>query len=118
MSVQVILDITAELNEKNSVNLDTGGFDYAVVQFVNSGNETFAFYHSNDSGDIQSVSDGSAVSATNFVALQGINLANGNAVTNVGTSAIVRFQSYARYLQIGAATGPADKCLVRLYKIH
>jgi hypothetical protein len=101
------------------VKLDTGGFDYAVVQLVNPSAAVY-FFHTNDSGDIQGVSDGSAVSSINAVAVQGVDLATGTAVTSLAVDGLVRIQSYGRYLWLdGTADNSAvDKLLVRLYKIN
>lgn len=116
MAVQIVLDVTADFNAGSSVKLDTGGFDYSIVQLVNPSGSV-AFTHTNDSGDIQGVSDGSAVSATNFVAVQGTNLASGAAVTSLAASGLVRFEHYGRYLQLAGSSVTADKVLVRLFKI-
>jgi hypothetical protein len=119
MSVQIVLDLTEDFNPHSVVKIDTGGFDYAVVQFVNP-DGSISFFHTNDSGDVQSVSDGSAVSSTNYIALQGVDLSSGTAVTSLAAAGLVRFQSYGRYLSLdGSASGvQVDKLLVRLYKIH
>jgi len=125
MSVQIVLDVTNEyLSGSESgtpylVKLDTGGFDYAVVQIINP-DDAIEFLHTIDSGDIQGVSDGSAVSSTNAVQLQGIDLSTGTGVTSLGVSGIVRFQSFGRFLWLDGTTSPStvDKLLVRLYKIH
>lgn len=126
MAVQIVLDVTNEyLSGSESgtpylVKLDTGGFDYSVVQFVNPSG-SIAFKHTNDSGDIQGVSDGSAVSSANGVTLQGVNLANGSGITSVAADSLVRFQSFGRYLWLdgtGETPSTVDKLLVRLYKIH
>jgi hypothetical protein len=124
MSVQVIIDATQEYTsglESGTpylVKLDTGGFDYAVVQFVSVGGEV-QFKHTNDSGAINGVSDGSAVSSDNALALQGVNLATGATATSTLASSIFRFQSYGRFLWIdGTATSATlGKLIVRLYKI-
>jgi hypothetical protein len=127
MSVQIVLDVTSEyLSGSESgtpylIKLDIGGYDYAVVQFVYGGaSGSFDLFHTNDSGAIQGVSDGSAVSSNNNVAVQGIDLASGTGVTQVSGDAIVRFQSIARYLWIDGSGDEIaiDKLLVRLYKIH
>jgi hypothetical protein len=117
MSVQIVLDLTADFNADSLVQIDTGGFDYSVVQLV-SPSGSVSFKHTNDSGDVQSVSDGNATAATNFVTLQGVNLADGSTVTSLATSGLVRFQSYGRYLQLSGSGVSATKVLVRLYKIH
>jgi len=124
MSVQIVLDVTNEYNtglesgEPSLLKIDTGGFDYAVVQFV-SPTDAILFKHTNDSGAIEGVSDGSAISSTNALAVQGINLATGAAATSTNASSLFRFQSYGRYLWLdGSASGASvTKLLVRLYKI-
>lgn len=125
MSVQIVLDVTNEYTSGSEsgtpklVKLDTGGYDYAVVQLVNP-SAAVNFKHTNDSGDIQGVSDGSAVSSVNAVTLQGVNLASTTNVSSLAASGIVRFQSFGRYLWIDGvdASATVDKILVRLYKIH
>lgn len=117
MSVQIVFDLTADFNADSLVQIDTGGYDYSVVQLV-SPTGSVSFKHTNDSGDVQSVSDGNATSATNFVAVQGVNLADGSGVTSLAASGLVRFQSYGRYLQLSGTSVTATKVLVRLYKIH
>lgn len=120
MSVQIVLDLTQSFNDSGSiVKIDTGGFDYSVVQLVNP-DGAVSFFHTNDAGDVQSVSDGSATSSTNYVALQGVDLSSGTAVTSLAASGLVRFQSYGRFLELdGTASGvTVGKLLVRLYKIH
>jgi hypothetical protein len=116
MSVQIVLDITDDFNVDSEAQLDTGGFDYAIVQLVNPSG-TVNFKHSNDAGAIQGVSDGSAVSATNFIALQGTNLATGTGVTSLAASGLVRFSYYGQFLQLSGTSVTATKVLVRLYKI-
>ena len=125
MSVQIVLDVTNEFNSGSEsglpglIKLDSGGYDYAVVQFI-SPTDTVTFRHTNDSGDIQGVSDGSAISSTNAQLVQGVNLATGAAATSVGASSLFRFQSNGRYLWLDGSATPVSvtKLLVRLYKIH
>jgi hypothetical protein len=125
MSVQIVLDVTNEYTTglesgtPKKVKLDIGGFDYAVIQAPGASND-IAISSTNDSGDIQGVSDGSAVSSTNYVAIQGVDLTSGTLVGNIGDNQLVRVQSVGRYLLLD---GTADsvtvtKLLVRLYKIH
>jgi hypothetical protein len=123
MSVQIVLDVTNEFNSGSEsgtpylVKLDTGGFDYAVVQFVGI-SDVVEFFHTNDSGDIQGVSDGSAVSSQNPVILQGVDLSSGTSAVSTSADSLFRFQSFGRYLWIDGNGAPIDKILVRLYKIH
>lgn len=116
MAVQIVLDVTADFNADSSVKLDTGGFDYSIVQLV-SPSGTVNFTHTNDSGDVEGVSDGSAVSSANYITLQGTNLATGTGVTSLAASGLVRFEHYGRYLQLAGSSVTASKVLVRLFKI-
>lgn len=117
MAVQVVLDITTDLNDNSIWQGDVGGFDYAIVQLVTP-TGTFTFNSTNDSGAITKVSDGSAVSAANWIAVQGTNLNTGSGVTTLATSGLVRFGYVGRFLQIsGAAAAQVTKAFVRLYKI-
>ena len=118
MAQQQRLDITADLNNNSIWQGDIGGWDYAVVQLVTP-TGTFTFNTTNDSGDVTGVSDGSAVSATNWIATQGTNLNSGSAVTTLAASGLVRFQSVGQFLQItGGAAAQVTKAIIRLYKIN
>lgn len=118
MAVSQRLDISTDINNNSIVNLDVGGWDYAQVQLV-SPTGTFSFLTSLDSGDITGVSDGSAISATNFVAVSGTNMADGTAVTSLAGSGIVKFSNLGQFLRIsGAAAAQVTKAIVRLYKIN
>lgn len=117
MAITLVQDVTADFNADSTVVLDTGGFDYSIVQLVNPSG-TVNFTHTNDSGDIEGVSDGSAVSATNFVTLMGTNLATQTGVTSLAASGLVRFEHYGRYLKLSGTSITASKVLVRLFKIN
>ena len=118
MSVQKVLDLTEDFNANSgSVTIDVGGFDYSVVQIV-SPSGAIAFLTSNDSGAVQGVSDGSAVSATNFSSVQGLVLASQTYVSSILASGILRFEGVGQYLQLGSSNATVTKLLVRLYKIH
>ncbi len=125
MSVQIVLDLTneyttgSESGTAKTVKIDVGGFDYAVIQAPGASND-IAIFSTNDSGDIQGVSDGSAVSSTNYVPISGTELTGLTTVAFVGNAQLVRVQSVGRYLLLDG-TGDdvtVDKLLVRLYKIH
>lgn len=125
MSVQIVLDVTneytsgSESGTPKTVKIDVGGFDYAVIQAPGASND-IAILSTNDSGDIQGVSDGSAVSSTNYVSVSGTELTGLTTVAFVGTNQLVRVQSIGRYLLLDgtADSVTVDKLLVRLYKIH
>ena len=115
MAVQQVIDITADLNDNTICQLDIGGWDFAVVQLATVVG-TWSFFTTIDSGDITGVSDGSATSATNFIAVQGTNLATGSGVTSLATAGLVKFSGIGRFLKISGGTS-VSKGLVRLYKI-
>ncbi len=118
MAIQQRLIITDDLNNNSIWQGDIGGWDYVVVQLV-SPTGTFTFNSTNDSNDITGVSDGSAISATNWIACQGTNLNSGSAVTTLAASGLVRFQGIGQFLQIsGAAAAQVTKAIIRLYKIN
>lgn len=117
MSVQRTIDITSDINADGRATLDVGGWDYAEVQLVNP-TATATFQTSADSGAITGVSDGSAVSATNFIDVQGTNVNSGSAVSTLAASGIVKFNNLAQFLRV---TGPGltvTKAFVRCYKIN
>ena len=126
MSVQIVLDKTqeyltgSESGTPNLLKLDIGGFDYAVVQFAGVSGPSITFFHTNDSGAIQGVSDGSAVASQNPILAQAVNLSNGSGVTSASADGLFRFQSGGQYLWLDDTSGSVivSKLLVRLYKIH
>jgi len=115
--VSQYLDLTDALAAGSGVIIDVGEWDYVIVQLV-SPSGTVTFRTSNDSGAVQSVSDGSAVSATNFVDVQGTNLTLGTAITTIAASGIIKFPVIGRYLQLTGTTLTATKLLVKMSKIE
>jgi len=118
MATQTIIDISADLNNNSIWQGDVGGWDYAVVQLITP-TGTFTFNSTVDAGAITGVSDGSAISAINWIAVQGTNLNSGSATTTLAASGLVRFQGIGQFLQIsGAAAAQVAKAFIRLYKIN
>lgn len=118
MAVSQSIDITADLNDNDLWQGDIGGYDYAVVQLV-SPTGTFTFNTTDNAGAVHGVSDGSAISATSWIACQGTNLNSGSGVSTLATSGLVRFQGIGQFLQVsGAAAAQVTKAFVRLYKIN
>ncbi len=111
------LDLSNEFNATSNVILDIGEWDYIIVQLVNPSG-TVSFLTSNDGNAIQSVSDGSAASAINFVAIQGTNLATGSAITSIAAAGIIKFTVMGKYFQLLGTSITADKVLVKLSKIE
>lgn len=114
--VDIVIDISSSFvtGADLAYNIDTGGWDYAVVQLVNPSG-AISFSSSNDGGSVGAYEN--ATSALNFTAVQGTNLASGTAVTSLNATGLVKFNVVGKYLRLsGSAT--ADKVLVRLAKIH
>lgn len=117
MAVQIIIDVTGDINADGRVALDVGGWDFAEVQLVTP-TATATFETTNDAGGIQGVSDGSAVSATNYVAVQGTNVTSGSAVSTLAVSGLVKFNNLGQFLRIIGPGLTVSKAFVRLYKIN
>lgn len=116
MAVQQVIDITADFNSGSLAIIDIGGWDFAVAQTIGTSG-TINFTHSNDSGDLTGISDGSAASAVNFVSVQGTNLSTGAGATSTAADALFKFTGIGRYLRFSGSGASATKFLVRLYKI-
>lgn len=106
-------DVTNEFNSKGFINIDVGMWDQVVVQFVGGG--SVSFNATNDAGAITGVTDGNALSAKNFTAVQGTNEATGTAGTS-GTAGTYKFPVTARFLQLTGGA-PVVEMLVMMYKI-
>jgi hypothetical protein len=117
MSVQQRRDITADINDNSIAQLDVGGWDYVVVQLV-SPTGTFTFKTTNDADETTAVSDGSAISATNWIDVQGTVLSTGSGATTLAASGLIRFEKIGQFLQLSApGAAQVTKAIVRFYKI-
>lgn len=96
-----LLDVTNELNANHFVQLDIGEWNTCTIQVTGSISGTIDIKGSNDGGAIQGVTDGNAVSAKNFTAIQATKLSDGSAVTTLGTADNYSFQVRDKYLYIG-----------------
>lgn len=115
------IDKTNEFNQgtgnvAGTLVLDTSGFDYCIIHLINMA-ATVNFFGSNDGGAIQSDTEGNPVSATNFVAVQGVNTGTGTAGTSGASNTIYKFSSVARYLQLVGTASTTCKVLVYFAKI-
>lgn len=112
-----IFDVAALFNDDSNVNIDLSGWDYAVVQLV-SPTGTINFLSSNDDGSITGSVQGGPLSALNFTAVQGTNLATGAAATSGAVSGLWKFGVIGRFLQLNGTSVTAPKILIYLSKIH
>jgi hypothetical protein len=114
MALLQLIDSTNDYNANGSVNLDIGGWDYVVVQIV-SPTGTTLFKTSNDSGSVLGVTEGNALTATNFLTCLATNLANDARVSSVSADGLFKINVAGRFLQIIGST--VGKLLVTLQKI-
>ena len=117
MAVERILDVTADINADGRAVVECGGWDFAMVQLV-SPTATATFETTIDAGAITGVSDGSAASATNYIAVQGTNVNSGSGVTTLAASGIVKLTNLGQFLRVIGPGLTVTKAFVRLYKIH
>jgi len=106
-------DITDELNANHSVNLDVSEWQNLTIHLSGSVTGTINVLGTNDSGAVQSVSDGNSVSAANFTAIQGTNLASGATVTAVAAAGNFKFVIGTKFIQIGGTNAATSgKCII------
>jgi hypothetical protein len=115
MALTRLLDLTTLYNAANPQNIDVSGWDYVVVQLV-SPTGAITFNATNDGGAIEGSTDGNAISAANWVAVQGTNLNTGTSVTSLAASGIVRFAVVGKFMQFSGNV-TVTKLLVNLFKI-
>lgn len=125
MALQQIIDATEQIVENSGVFIqDMGDYNTAIVLLANP-TEPITFYHTNDAGAIQGVTDGSAILAGNFTLLAGENCAdtayNADKVTSAtdGDTVMIKFTNFGRFVKFYATSGnfSMDKLILRLYKI-
>jgi hypothetical protein len=115
MALATVLDISIDFNADGIATIDLSSWDWAVVQLV-SPSGTVNFLASNDDGAQTGIQQGNSSLATNFTAVQGVNLATGVGATSANASSLFRFPIVGRFLQLSGGQ-PASKILVYLQKI-
>lgn len=109
--VSKILDVTTEFNANNGVKLDLSLYESATFSFVTP-TGTISITGSNDAGAIEGVTDGNALTSTNYTAIQAINLGTGSAVTSVVAAGNYKVTIGPKFIQFGGASAAATKVLV------
>ena len=102
-----------------SVKIDVSNYDYAVVQFVDFLSEV-NFKSTIDSGAVQGVTDGNALTSTNYTTVYATYLLDNTKVTVSPSNGIYRFDVVGRYIKLTNASGinlTTGKLLVMLTKI-
>jgi hypothetical protein len=109
------LDLADQFNaQEGSVIIDVSNYDYCLIQPIGT---DVTLQSSIDSGDIQGVSDGSAVSATNFASVSALKMSDGVSYTTAAVNnEICRLSVVGRYVKLSKGA-PIEKLLVMLAKI-
>ena len=117
------LDLTNEFansfdGARYSVKFDVSNYDYALVQFVDFLSEV-TFKSTIDSGAVQSVTDGNALTSTNYTTVYATYLLDNTKVTVSPANGIYRFDVVGRYILLYNNDGldVKGKLLVMLTKI-
>ena len=116
MLAQYLELLPSDFNKNFQAVIDVSNYDYCLVQPIGS---DASFETTIDSGAIQGVSDGSAISATNFTTAVGLvsNETTSTTLTNsVGPLQIIKFNVVGRYIRI-TCNDALKKVLVMLTKI-
>lgn len=92
---------TYNINNQKQVTLDVGEWDRVSVQFVAPITGTVYVYGSNDGGAVRGVTNGNAALATNFTAIQVVNLATGTAVSSITAAGLYKADINFKYLKFG-----------------
>lgn len=115
--LQRTLDLTADFTASPNVRIDVSGWDYALVQ-IQTPSATIQFNGTNDAGGIVGITDGNALSSTNYQPVAGVNTANNAVVNSTGGNGIFKFNVVSRFLQFVAAGGTTvGRLVVSLTKI-
>jgi hypothetical protein len=118
------LDLTDEFansyNGSNySVNFEVSNYDYVLVQFIGFLSEV-SFKSTIDSGAVQRVTDGSALTSDNYVPAYATYLLDNSKVTVSPDNGVYRFDVVGRYIRLQNTAGlnpTTGKLLVTLTKI-
>lgn len=98
-----VIDATDSFNATGSFYQDVSGWDSAVVQII-SPSETISFKTTNDDGNVLGDLLPAPEVPINWLAVEGINLADKTNVASVNASANVAFGIIGKYLQLVGAT--------------
>ena len=116
MALSNIIDVTTRFNADNGFVADLSGWDTLVAQFVGP-TGTINITASNDGGDVQGVTDGNSLSATNFQTTNGVKMSDGTTVTAVAAAGSFRVGNVGRFVKFGGASAAATKVIFEYNKI-
>jgi len=115
MGLSLTRNVTEEYNENGYYILDASGWDYVLIN-ISFDSGVIGFSSSNDSGAITGVTDGSAISATNFYAASLIDVST-NGATQVATPGITMYRAFlvGRFIKIDGDV--AAKIILQYHKL-
>lgn len=114
MLAQYLELLPSDRDSNNYITIDVSNYDYCLVQPIGASVDLFSTINS---GAIQGVSDGSAVSAANFSDASGTLITDGTTITNtVPSGQIVRLGVVGRFVRILMGNS-VQKTFVMLSKI-
>lgn len=111
MISNLIWDAAIDFNNGSNIVLDISKWENVVVQFVTPSG-AISFTATNDGGDVRGVSGENPATATNFLAVQGINLATGVAATSASADGAFRFGIVGKYLKLAGSAVTVAKLLI------
>jgi len=114
--ISKLIDVTTEFNANAKVQLDIGGWDYLVAQFV-SPTGTVTFKATNDGGAVLGLSPGDAESAINWNVIQGLNLAANTSAVNTNATSMFKFNVVGKFIQFESVGQTVGKLLINYSKI-
>lgn len=107
-----ILDLTDQFNANDGILVDVSLYETVSFQFVTPSG-TINITGSNDSGAITGISDGGPSAATNFTAIQMVNLsATATPVSTVAAAGIYKFTVACKYVKFAGVGVTAAKVLL------
>lgn len=115
MLAQYLQFVSADRDENGNITIDVSNYDYVLAQPIGGAIQTIQ--STINSGAVQGVSDGSAISATNFTPAAAIRVSTGNTfVTSIAAGEIGKLNVVGRYVRFNCANNMSD-LFVMLTKI-
>lgn len=116
MALSLTQDVTQEFNQDGFYIADASNWDLLVWQVINP-TDNIGFAATNDSGAIQGVTDGFALTSINYIPVQATDLSTGTAVT-IGGNGLFRTTHVGQFVKIAGAETlvSADKVIIQYHK--
>jgi len=115
------LDLTEDFNNSSvGIVFEVSNYDYCLIQVINNQGDGVTFQATIDSGAVQSITDGSALTAINFTTVAATNVLDGSLMTTTGgADSIYRLNVIGRFIKLFCSGGDTNvgKLLIMLAKI-